>query len=274
MERFIGGQEGLVMKSKKKDGSKNINLALYFGIIVVFIILISFLFKAFDTVRKSKFDGQHRFSIAVQSGKNLDIVSVSPKEGSITKLRVEGALGMSKINDLLIPIDSAIEPGSTFDVNTKSLYLKILLNKRKTDTDLTVIDLVRLIIFSNGVSSEKTVEKSVSVDDDKQLESFSAFLFVDPSILEEKKSIQITNASEVPGLGNKLAKYITNMGGNVVLVNTSSDEQIKSKIISEEDSFTKDKISKDFNIPKEKSDNVSISDIHIIIGKDREDLFQ
>lgn len=262
------------MKSKKKDGSKNINLALYFGIIVVFIILISFAFKTIDIIRKSKFDGQHRFSVAVLSGKRLDVVSVSPKEGSITKLKIEGISSVFGIDDLLIPLDSVVRPESEFDVKTKSFFVKLLLSKRKIETNLTIIDLARLVIFSNGVSGEKTIERSVSIADIKELESLSATLFVDPTILEEKKSIQITNASETPGLGNKLARYITNMGGNVVLVNTSSDRENKSRIISEEDSFTADKISKDFNIPKEKEMNGSISDIHIIIGKDREDLFQ
>ena len=64
------------------------------------------------------------------------------------------------------------------------------------------------------------------------------------------------------------------MGGIVVLVNTSSKEQKVSKILFTDDSYTVDKLSKRLNIPKEKNKDVSISDIVIIVGENRNTIFK
>ncbi len=163
---------------------------------------------------------------------------------------------------------------SDLDVKTKSFFLELMFKKNKAKTDLTIIDLLRLGIFSNGVDKEKTIEKTLSVKNVRDLELFSSTLFTDVTISKEKKNIQITNATNVSGLGNKLAKYITNMGGIVVLVNTSSKEQKISKILFTDESYTVDKLSKKLNIPKEKNKDVSISDIVIIVGEDRRTILQ
>lgn len=257
------------MRSKKKNKSKSTNLALYFILLIVSIFLISVIFKVFDTLGKSKFDGKNRFTVAVLSTNYSDFISVSPIDGTITKLRIKNQLNSSDIFNLSIPTDSIIMSRSDLDVKTHSFFLELMFKKNKAKTDLTIIDLLRLSVFSNGVNKEKTLEKTLSVKNDRDLELFSSTLFTDTSISKEKKNIQITNATNVSGLGNKLAKYITNMGGIVVLVNTSSKEEKNSKILFTHESYTVNKLSKKLNIPKEKNKGASISDIVIIVGKDR-----
>lgn len=262
------------MRSKKKNKSKNANLALYFILLIISIFLISVIFKVFDTLGKSKFDGKNRFTVAVLNNNYSDFISVSPIDGTITKLRIKDPLNTSDILNLSIPTDSIITSQSDLDVKIKSFFLELMFKKNKVKTDLTIIDLLRLSIFSNGVNKEKTIEKTLSVKNDRDLELFSSTLFTDTAISKEKKNIQITNATNVSGLGNKLAKHITNMGGIVVLVNTSSKEQKISKILFTDESYTVDKLSKRLNIPKEKNKDVSISDIVIIVGENRSTLFK
>lgn len=260
------------MKQKQKNKGKSINLALYFGILVFFIIIVSVVFKVFDVVGKSRFDGEHRFTVAILNDKNIELVSVSPKDGSITKLTVKNTTSVSDLEKFYIPIDSFVDPKNDLNADPGSVFLKLLLNRGVIKKDLTILDLFRLGIFSKGISSEKIVEESVSLNDEMKISRITTTLFIDPTVQEEKVSIQITNSTNISGLGNNLAKYITSMGGTVVLVNSSSNPEKKSKIIYENDSYTVKKLAENLKIPKEKREGSPISEVLLIIGEDREGL--
>lgn len=263
------------MKQKTKNKNKSINLALYFGLLVAFIILVSISFKVFDIFRKSKFDGENKFTVAILNDKNAQLVSVSPKEGTISKLIIEEVKNPSDLNELSIPINSIINPNSDIDVDPKSIFFKLILKSGSVKKDLTVVDLFRLGFYSNGISSEKVRRESLTFSEAKEDKEIISVIFVDPVIIDEKVSIQITNSTQISGLGNKVAKYITNMGGSIVLVNTSQNTENESKIIYGEESYTVDKLSKELGIAKEKDENrISISEILVIIGKDKRDILK
>ncbi len=260
------------MKNAKKNKGKNVNLAVYFTVIVIFIILVSVVFKGLDIVRKSKFDGENRFTVAVVSDNNIDYISVSPKEGTLTRLNVRG-VNEDDINILPIPHDALVIANSETIGNPKTYFLKMILGKKTERSDLTIIDLIKLSIYSQGVKDEKILNKRVlgASEDVSRAEDVD---FIDPEIAGEKVSIQITNTTKISGLGNKFAKYIANMGGNVVLVNSSSDPQGESKILYREESYTLGRLAGFLDIPKEKNEADPISDIIIIIGKDRIEFFK
>ena len=66
------------MRTKKKEKGKSLNLGFYFGLFVFLIIVISLFFKTFDVIKKSKFDGKNRFTVAVINKKSTDLISTSP----------------------------------------------------------------------------------------------------------------------------------------------------------------------------------------------------
>lgn len=258
------------MKKKRQEKEKSLRLAFYFGILIIFIILVSIVFKGIDIFSKSKFDGKNRFTVAVINKNKTTLISVSPQDGSLTGLEIDGVKSLNQLNQLALPHDGYIETPLD-EPNPKSYFLKMLFKGRGVQTNLTLIDFLRLGVFSSGVNSDKLVKQKSSIKD-VELSNLASKLFVDPMIANQKISLQITNSTDVPGLGNKLARYITNIGGNVVLVNTSSSVVEKSKILYEQDSYTLKKISKMLNIEPQKKESNSISEIIIIIGKDREDL--
>lgn len=257
------------MKSKKKEKTKNLHLAFYFGFFIILIIAISVIFKSVDLIRNSQFDGKHRFTIALMRDSEADIISVSPLDGSIVNLHLKKISNPDSLKILSVPIDSYVKTNSDFSFSDRHLFLKMLVNKRKLQSELTSIDLLRLSVYAIGVNDEKIRRVEVSTDDLDQLSLLSSTLFVDPTISSEKVTIQITNATEVSGLGNELAKYITNMGGNVVLVNSSKDTKDKSQIIYRDDSYTVKKLIDFLDVPGQKKEMDSISDVVVIIGKDR-----
>lgn len=262
------------MRNQKINKSKNLNLALYFGILVIFIIMVSLIFKIFDIVRESKFDGENRFSAALIKSKSVDIITVSPREGSLARIKISSSLKEPEIKSLLMPIDSYVVAKSDFNSDSKSFFLKIFLNSRKIKKNLSLFDLLKLSLYSASLNNEKITEESVSKDDNEKLKEISESFFKDPKIVGEKLSIQIINSTSVSGLGNRLARYISNMGGQVVLVKSSQEEAKNSVILYQEPSYTAKKLSEKLEISLKKDENNSISDVKIIIGKDRQDLFK
>lgn len=256
-------------KTQKKEGSKNLHLGFYFGILVFFIILVSVVFKIFDTVKNSKFDGNNFFTVAVIAGNNAHIISVSPKENSLKKLVVKNVKTPSGLRELGIPYDSLAQANENTSASSKSYFTKMLLHKDGFKSNLTIIDKVRLSLFSQKTDGSKVEEQEVSVDE--EADRVVSKWFEDPQILKDNLNIEITNTTPVSGLGNKFAKEITNMGGNVVLVNSSPTPAKTSKIYYKNDSYTVNKLSKLLEIPIEKKEVSAISDIVIEIGEDKED---
>ncbi len=254
--------------TKRKKETSSLRPAFYFGFLVAFITVVSLFFKAADIIRESKFDGGNQFTTAVLGGDNVGLILVSPKEGTLMRVKIEGISSEEELWDLALPYEGTIE--SKIHSDTKSFFAKILLRPGKK-TNLTILDLLRLSLYSFGIDKSKIKDEALSA---KALSENSNILDLleDPVIGEEKVTITITNSTKRPGLGNRLAKYIIYMGGNVVLVNSAQKEENKSKIFYQKESYTLKKISKMLNIPKEKNNKNSISDITIIIGKDWRDI--
>ncbi len=259
------------MKNAKKEKIKSFNLALYFGLLVLLIIIISVSFKIFDVIRKSEFDGKNRFTVAVLNDKNVDVVTVSPSTGNQSGIRIEKAGSLDEIDMYSIPVDVFVESDSDFSSESKSIFLKMLFNKRELDSTLNILDLFKLSIFSFGVNNENFSYQGFKLSEENELNSVSSVEFVDEKISQDKVSIQVTNSTQTGGLGNKIAKTITNLGGNVVLVNSSKDEIEDSVIYYQEESYTVKKLSKVLNIKAEKHETNSIADIIVILGKDQEE---
>lgn len=261
------------MRKSKNGEVKSINLALYFGLLVLLIIIISVLFKAFDLVRKSKFDSKHRFTIAVVNNNDWDIYTVLPSEGQQLNINIEGEILNDPTKAYSIPIDSYVKTKSHFSPDSKLIFLRMLINKRKIDGDINVWDLFKLSMYSLGVGSDKFDKEKIEKDEIQSLENISSEKFEDQELAKEKVDIQITNSTQIGGLGNRVASMVSNLGGAVVLVNNSKELQSESIIYFENDSYTVRKLSKILKMKTEKRKTSSIAQIVIVIGKDRgEDL--
>jgi hypothetical protein len=256
-------------KNKPKEKSKNLHLALYFGLVVFFIIIVSFSIKVLDTIKRSKFDG-NAYAIAIIENKDSQIISVSPKDGTLKKLTIKGASSEDSLKKAGIPFDSVATSKQNISLGPKSYFTKILFHKDGFKSNVTMVDLVKLSFYSEKVGGDNITEKSVSLTDSVVLSNLLEEWFNDPQIVKEDLNISVTNTTQTSGLGNKYAKIVTSVGGNVVLVNNSQNEEKKSKIFYKEDSYTAKKLSKLLGIPAEKKEVNAISDIVIQIGKDKE----
>lgn len=254
-------------RNSKTAQSKNLHLAFYFGFIVFFIILISLSLKSIEVLRKSRFNDDNKFTVAVISKNHTDFISVS-SEGIVSKLEVKDVGGYT-LDNLEIPHDSYILLRNNLDLKPEVYFSNLIFSRDKDKTNLTVVDFFRLTLMTRGAKSENISEESVSFKDTSNYQRKISKKFVDSKIADENVSIEIVNSSGISGLGNSVAKTISNLGGNVVLVTTSKKMEKESKIYFKNESYTLKKVSKILNIKPSFSDENSLSDVIIVLGEDR-----
>jgi len=256
------------MKRKKQENS-NVKLAGIFIIFVLGLIILSTLFKFFLIVKSSRFDGSHSFIVNFVGERENNIVAFSPQNKSLSTLIVDNPQRDS-VKALEIPVDGEIAAGDFNKDKVSEALLKSVLSLGKSLKHLTILDALRLFIFSETVPANNVnIREITSGLNDAQKATLIALSFNDPDIYQENQSIQIINAADVFGAGGRLAALITNIGGNVILVSTSDQTAKNSKITYfQNESYTVKKLSNYLGIPAEKSDNRGVADVIITVGKD------
>lgn len=248
-----------------RKAEANLKTAYVFFFLVGGLILISLFFRAIFLLKESKFDGSSHFTIQNNiSEKKIQAVSFSPKNSTIGILNLEETDPVS----LDIPIDAKISSDQSFTgKNITSELLRMALNL-KNQKDVSIIDFLRLLFFSSTVKDNSISEKTVSGNDDKStIDSVTSTFFIDPQVSDEKLNIEIVNATEIYGLGNKVANLISNMGGNVILVSTG-DLRKTSQIEYVKNSYTVEKLSSILRFKKVSTQKLSLPDVIITIGGD------
>lgn len=260
------------MKRKKQKQGKTLKFAIIFCVLVFALILMSVAVKTLVLIKNSSFDGQHRFNVGIFQEAQTSVVSFSPATHSITIINLKGKPLSTNISQHIgLPIDGTLRTNNMV-IDKKNIapdMLKFLLHYDDKKTSLTIIDVLKLWFFAKDVSVDFIYQRDAITSDALTISSFASSFFIDPAISNEKTTIEIINATASYGLANRLATFISNMGGDVVLV-TSSDKpaEISEILYSGDLNYTVKKISKILGIKAAKSSKRDISDVTIILGKD------
>lgn len=246
----------------KRKNSANLQFAAFFFILVGAIIFLSLVLRVFFLLIESKFDGSSHFSLEVRNEKT-QFLSFSPQNSTIGILTFQNIPAPFEI-----PKDARIK--ANIEINSKNLKSSLLkmMFEFPNQKEVNIIDIFRILIFSETVKDSSIAEKLVTDKTDKaEIDSIISKYFQDPKIADEKLSIGVVNATDVSGLGNKFANLLTNMGGNVVLVSTG-DVKKDSTVEYSVDSYTADKIAKILKFRKVKKESMvkSLADVTVIIG--------
>lgn len=257
----------------KKNKSNNLNLAFLFVVLVLGLILISIFFKLVFVIKDSRFDGAHKFTLAFFEKEETDVVSFSPQNKSISILKIDAKVKQGELGKFLeIPIDGEVKTDASAinEKNVSSSLLHLEFSLGNLSGKVTSIDILRLYLFARSVSSNSIVIREFTSDlTDDQKSTILSLSFTDPQIYQDNQSIEIINATDAFGLGNRLADVITNIGGNVVLVETSEDNKDTSQITYYKDkSYTANYLSNYLGFKLIKSDKRGVADVIILLGKD------
>jgi len=259
------------MKRKNKDPRSSIRLAFVFFIFVVFLVAISLIFRVSVLIANSKYDSNSRFTIKVESGKDLMILSFAPSSQSISKLKIFNAKDLNIKKFLAIPIEGFV--ATTLNINEgeiSDLMQRFLLNYSRQQTDLTIIDMLKLYLFAQTIPKHNILERSIStLLPMADVDRIVALLFKDELIERERAEIEVVNTTDTAGLGGRLARVISNMGGNVVIVKSSDKTKSESAIsYFGKKNYTVEKLEKILGYQSRQMETKTIADIVIMIGAD------
>lgn len=249
----------------KKRADNNLQFALFFLVLVGGIIFLSLIVRGFFLVKETKFDGSSHFTLQLnkQNKNEAQYISFSPRNQNIGILTFKNTTPPFEI-----PVDSRVN--TTIGVDSKNIKTSLfkMIFDFKNQKEINFIDLFRLDLFSQTVKESSVEELQVDSNTDKsKIDAFVSTFFADPQIQDEKLSIEVINATEVSGLGNKVANLVSNAGANVVLVSTG-DLRKESAVEYSESSYTVDKLSEILRFKKTKVSKRSLADVTLIIGRD------
>ena len=252
---------------------KSLNLAAIFIAFFSLLILISITLKLINVFQRSTFDGQNHFTInLVGEANNVTFLSLAPSNNQIYILKVDDVKGKNLKRFLQIPLNSEIHTNREVrDSNVKNVFLAFLNPFDAKKTNLTYIDLIRLWLFVNSVPTSSIYQQEISASDDiLAIRSTGVYsYFIDAKIVEEKASVEIINGTNVFGLGNKLASFLSNIGVNVVMVSTSEKEETKSRInYFGKENYTVKRLSDLLKFKTQMTTTRGLGDVTIVIGKD------
>lgn len=203
---------------------------------------------------------------------------------------IDGWLGSKSDSWLISPKqENFLQEKNELTSWSRLLKPQELLNSyRNLETNLTFVDLVRLWFSAKFTRFDKikfvdlesgsalttlTLADGTKVfaADQKTVDGLLVDLFKEQKIVQEHLTLEILNGTEKAGLANRLARLITNLGGDVVSVTNSQEKigrcQIKGKNQALE-SYTGQLLAKIYNCVKIANQTEARADLQVAIGQD------
>jgi Na+-translocating ferredoxin:NAD+ oxidoreductase RnfG subunit len=259
-------------KHKGTKEGKSLRMFFFYAITVLFLIIISLSIKAIFVYRQSKFDGKNIAILVSHKNKTVGVLGINTVKDKISLLKVS-SLNVSPSNtgrELGIISDAQIDSNENIiELTPDEILARAALPDKSVKTNLTIIDSVRLMMIAKSHQGVFLTEE-ITVKDAQggAMDETVSELFRDELFVSENVSIQIINATEIPGLGKELERMIVNRGGNVVAVTSSRDQLSNSVVQYEDESYTVKKIMSLFRMQGEKISEQKIADVIILIGND------
>lgn len=252
-------------RTQQENKQNNIALGILFSAAIIFLIGISLFGKVVSLFQKGKFDNSYPFSVKIENNQRKQFIYLSPKENKISILNINNL----KDDVSTIPQDSQLISSTEISSSNLSTFFKDLIEDKKMKTDLTSVDKARIYLFVKSISQENILTQSINSILDQKSDKIIYDIFSDEQIISEDLRIEVINATGVYGVGNKLAKMLSNMGGNVIFVKTAEDTGVNSSVLySGNKGYTVSRLERLLGFKASVNKEKSISDIVIILGKD------
>lgn len=253
----------------KKNSLKTIAI---FSIIVFFLVAASLCIKSLFLIRESRFDGNNPFTLAIQNTlSTVQLVVFSPREKTIHIVDISSQKPFHYLQkELGIMIDGQV----TFlkkndEKDVSSQLLTFIFSFNNTKTNVTSIDLARLLFLSKTIPVTNITREKVAFSPTQEFDEKLQGILQDSTLLQERKTIAIVNATGITGFGRRLERLLVTSGGNVISVTTSQDSLDASRItIAGKSSYTSEKIRKSLHLPVSVFGDDTFSDIIITLGRD------
>lgn len=259
------------MKKQTSD-TNSLKKIIVFCVLVFFLIAISLTYKTILILQAGKFDGQHRFTLRLINGKTTELLSFDPQNKTQISVMLPNTTKDALLEKILgVPIDATVVHAESinYDEQIATQMRNVLFRFPTLGSDLTIFDALALAWFANTIQGDETPLKITNLQDEQTIDTFAAKKLSDTTITQENKSVQIINATGQSGIGRRLERLVSNIGGNIVAVNTGRDVEKSTKITYfGEVSYTVKKLEKILGIRAQEVTSSSISDILVVLGSD------
>lgn len=263
---------------EKSVKSYSIRMFLFYFFIVFFLVFLSLAYKFYLIIKASRFDYNHRFTLAIaeEKGRVNGLVTFEPQVGTSGMILFKGAK-FTEIENIPVKmgvvVDGYIIANNNLLVNgsMSDLWREVLFEWVKLKKNVTIYDALRFWYYSGRVAYGSYQKKVIDLDKKNvYFDNLISRFFIDNEIVAENVSVQIVNAAGKSGLGGRLERLLSNMGINVVSVRTALDDVEVSNIKYFHDgSYTFKRINRILGYKLERLKREDIADIIIILGKDQ-----
>jgi len=255
------------MKRKKTSEGKSISLAFTFCLIIFVILFLYFGWKVIKVLSLSHFDSKHAYILEVDSPTQKEAITFLPDARVINILHVENMTSGSSLSAFLsVPIDAAVQSQET---SLPELLKKQIFTLGKGG--LPLVDAIKLWIYTHSIQQGNITNYAlIAPSSQETLDVTVPKVFTDRVFYQEAATIAVINASGISGIGNKFAKYLTNIGGNVIMVNTGDSVQDATMLeYIGDDTYSVQKLERILQIRAKKLDKKNtLADITVTVGKD------
>lgn len=306
-------------------------LLIIIGKFVAFLISINSPFNPVNKNEqiKSSWNKKTNLNIAVKTSNNWSVFNLNSNDKTLTVIKIPSQLPVEVPEDpykaalsfrelLAVPVirywvfEDQKSPEKLIDGLRSNLPM-VLSDIRESKTDLSPkemfttiftirslrFDKVKYIDLSQSDVTDWVVKggKRVLTIDQGSLDHFLTEYTTDPKLNAERLTIAVINATDHPGLAEKAARLITNIGGRVVLTASSQNKSDKTLVLGKK-SITSDTLYSLFNLSCVKSSyifgliqkdncaklastigdtgsdvNLTRADITVVLGEDYYQLF-
>lgn len=252
------------MKKHTHDG-KYISWAVSFIIFIILVVLGSLIWRLVGVIKASTFDPKHQFIISATTTTNEPLIAVlSPDLHKATIIKIQGST-----KDQFGILHDAVVQNPQPEQSDPQHFLQAI-TTHISSVQTTWIDKLRIGWFVKSLSSDAISVTTVEVPEDvDQLSKILAKSLTDAPIYQESQTITVINASGIAGLGSKLGAELNEIGANVIAVRTADTTQDHSTIQYNKISYTLERITKLTQIQSVQQVSGGISDITVIIGRDK-----
>ncbi len=260
--------------AQRHHESKSIKTFFIYASIVVGVIVLSLVIKSYFLIKQSRFSKDNQFILSIEHKNRVEELALfNPSEDAVTLFRLQGtAVDASSLEkELGILPDAFINSSSELPLSDmRDTIRTTALQYHSLKTNMTIFDVIGLFfdLQKTAITNQKEQDLIVNSDIDKNDRMIKNF-FTDEKIFSENVSIQIVNASGVPGVANRLERALANLGCNVVSISSShTNEQSSSIQYFGSETYTLQKLQRILGFPIVKTEKRSIATIVITVGRD------
>ena len=240
-------------KKKQKENKVRLGLGIVFIGFILSLVLAGFLWKK---ARNSIWDGKSRLAVVEQNREGLRTILILPEQDRLLQINIPVDLVVQVPFDYgQYQVSKVFELGQLEQVGGKLLTQTVqdLLGvetagfKVGAQTNLTWLDKLRWY-YQVWFSIEKRIDfdlantsgvlkvtlrdgnqayeaREVLIDEMINLELF------DQRVVKEGLSLSVVNATGVNGVASKIARILTNLGGEVSLITNQDNQLDRSKVV-------------------------------------------